>query len=118
MGLRQTIIEDLKEMESELNYPTFIWKGNSYNFIPSISEFTRELETGGFKIVKLLTATVRKFDMDDEEYISVFTNNVYPTAQNIITYSLDATNYRIESIKHDSTNSYFRIIAHSTTKGI
>lgn len=120
MSLRTEIITDLYEIESDLGNPTFTWKGDIYNFIPSISEFNRQLESGGFQIVKMLTATVRKFnigDDNDEDDISPIFPNGTPTAQQIITYSLDATNYRIESVKHDSTNSYMRIIAHSTTKG-
>lgn len=109
---------DLQVIENDLGNPTFIFNGNSYNFIPSISEFQRELDTGGYKIVKLLTASVRKFTYNTKTkvYTPIFTT--IPSAQNIITYSLDGTNYRIESIKHDPTNSYFRITAASTTKGI
>ena len=117
MALRDEIVRDLEYMECELGNPTFTWNGNAYNFIPSISEFRRELETGGFQSVKLLTATVRKYSLNcDYEYTSLFPNG-YPTSQNIINYSLDGTNFRIETIKHDPTNSFFRIIAHSTTKG-
>jgi len=113
--LRTEIITDLYEIESDLGNPTFTWQGNSYNFIPSISEFNRQLEFGGFQIVKLLTATVRKFNISDDDISPIFPNGT-PTAQQIIGYSLDGTNYRIESVKHDPTNSYMRIIAHSTTK--
>lgn len=104
-------------IENDLGQPTFQWSGSTYNFIPSISEFQRDLDTGGFQIVKLLTATIRKYDWYSEEpdsFPQLFIT--YPTAQNIITYSLDNTTYRIESIKHDPTNSYMRIVAHSTTK--
>jgi len=118
MSLRSEIVTDLQVIESDLSNPTFTWSGSSYNFIPSISEFKRDLETGGFQIVKLLTATVRKYDVDEDDVFTGLFQSGYPTAQNIITYSLDGTNYRIESVKHDPTNSYFRIIAHSTTKGL
>ena len=103
-------------VESDLGNPMFTWQGNNYNFIPSISEFKRELDTGGFQIVKLLTATVRKFNLDEDCNFQPIFPNGYPTAQQIITYSLDGTSYRVETIKHDPTNSYFRLIAHSTTK--
>jgi len=114
---QQFVIEGLKDVETELNQPTFIWKNNIYNFIPSITEFNRQLETGGYQLVRLLTATVRLFDIEDDGLTPLFPNGL-PQPQNIITYSLDNTNYRVESIKLDPTNSYFRMVAHSITKGI
>jgi len=127
--LRRTIIEDLKYQEQELNYPTFTWQGSTYNFIPSISEFKRDLDRGGYEIVKLLTATVRKYDFNEDIesdyngedisncFISLYPNG-YPTAQNIIMYSMDNANYRIEVVKNDPTNAYMRITAVSTTRGL
>ena len=121
MSLRTEIITDLYEIESDLGNPTFIWQGNSYNFIPSISEFNRQLESGGFQIVKLLTATVRKYnisdDNDEDDITPIFPNGT-PQPQDKIYYSLDGTWYRVESLKTDPTNSYMRIIAHSTTRGL
>ena len=118
MSLRSTIVSDMQEIESDLGNPTFTWKANDYIFVPSISEFQRDLDNGGYQIVKLLTATVRKYNIDSNDiFQSIFPNGT-PSPQDIINYSLDGTKYRIESIKHDPTNSYFRIIAHSTTKGI
>lgn len=99
-------------MEKELGYPTFTFNGNTYNFIPSISEFRRELDTGGYKIVKVLTASVRKLTSTGT---NIFTT--LPTAQNIIYYTLDQQKYRIESVKADPTGAYFRIIANSDIKG-
>lgn len=116
MSLRQEIVEDLKTIENDLGNPTFSFQGSNYNFIPSISEFKRNLETGGFQLIRLITATVRMYDYCDETYTPLF--NIMPTAQNIIQYSLDGTSYRIESIKLDPTNSYFRLIGHSTVKGL
>jgi competence protein ComGC len=117
---RTYVLNGLINTENSIGNPTFIWQGNSYNFIPSISEFNRQLESGGFQIVKLLTATVRKYnisdDNDEDDITPIFPNGT-PTAQQTINYSLDSTNYRIESVKHDPTNSYMRIIAHSTTRG-
>ena len=121
MSLRDEIIEDLKTIEKDMEEPSFTWHGNPYVFIPSISEFQRQLDTGGFQIVKLLTATVRKYDInwenDEKTYIPIFPNGT-PQAQQIINYTLDGTNYRIEIVKHDPVNASMRIIAHSTVKGL
>lgn len=111
--LRDEIIADLITIESELGSPTFTWKGGTYNFIPSISEFDRELETGGFSTNQMLTATVRKLTASGS---AIF--NPAPTAQEIITYNMDGSLFRIESIRHDATGAYFRIVAVSTVRGI
>ena len=112
-ALRNQIIDDLLVMEDELNNPSFHWNGDNYGFIPSISEFDRELETGGFSTNQMLTATVRKLD---SSYNSIFAP--YPTAQDKIIYNMDGSEFRIESIKHDATGAYFRLVAVSTVRGI
>jgi len=113
MSLLTEIVADLVTIESDLGSPVFTYSSSNYNFIPSISEFKRELDTGGYKIIKLLTATVRKLDTSGN---NIFT--VYPTAQQTFVYSMDSTKYRIESVKHDPTGAYFRMIATSDTRGI
>jgi hypothetical protein len=119
---RTFILKGLMNTENCIGNPTFTWQGNSYNFIPSISEFNRQLESGGFQMVKLLSATIRKFGITEDDgfetvYDPIFPNGT-PTSQQIIGYVLDGSNYRIESVKHDATNTHMRIIAHSTTKGL
>lgn len=113
MSLRDEITADLITIESELGTPTFQWKGGTYNFIPSISEFDRELETGGFSTNQLLTATIRKLSSTLTPIFST-----YPTAQEIVIYNMDNSQFRIQSIKHDPTGAFFRIIAVSTVRGI
>lgn len=113
MSLRDEISADLIIIESELGSPTFTWKGGTYNFIPSISEFDRELETGGYSTNQLLAATVRKLNSSGS---AIF--NPYPSPQEIITYNMDGSSFRIESIKHDPTGAFFRMIAVSTVRGI
>ena len=117
MSLRSEIRTDLQVLENDLGNPSFLWQGNSYVFIPSITDFSRELETGGFKLVRLMTATVRTYTVDQDNFTPVFASGL-PTAQQKITYNLDGTTYRIESVKLDPTNSYFRLTAHSTTFGL
>ena len=46
--LQTNILEDLMSIEKDLGYPTFIWSGNTYNLIPSVAEFQRDLGTGGY----------------------------------------------------------------------
>lgn len=113
MALQADIIADLITIEGELGNPTFTWKTGTYNFIPSISEFNRELEDGGFSTNQMMTATVRKLTSSGT---NVFTT--LPTAQEIITYNMDGSTFRIESIRQDSTGAYFRLTAVSTVRGI
>ena len=122
MSLQHDILEDLKVIEEDLGTPTFTWGGGTYNLIPSITEFNRQLEKGGFQLVKLMTATVRLYDIsEDENFNEVLTSlfpNGIPQPQEIIAYNVDNQNYRVESIKRDPTKAYFRLIAHSTTRGL
>jgi len=111
--LQRFITESNLEIEKHMGNPTFTWNGNTYTCIPSVAEFKRDLETGGFSIVKLLTATVRRLNCSG---LAVFT--ALPTAQQKITYSIDGLQYRIESIHTDPSGSYFRMIAEGTSKGI
>jgi hypothetical protein len=109
-------LKDLTFIEEQNNYPSFTWQGNTYKFNPSITEFKRQTDTGGYNLVRLMTATVRLYDLDqDDELIPLFPSGT-PKPQNVFTYSLDNTNYRIESIKPEKSGAYFRITAHSTTK--
>jgi hypothetical protein len=117
MILRETKIKGLKFAEERCENPSFTWNGGVYNFKPSITDFNRSLETGGFTLVRLMTATVRLYDYVDGELVPLFTNGL-PQPQQKITYTLDGITYRIESIKLDTTGAYFRIICHSITKGI
>lgn len=118
MSLRQEILNDLVAIEEDLGEPTFTWNNNSYNLIPSITDFRRDLDTGGFQLARLMTATIRAYYVDEFDIIQPLFGNGLPQPQNIITYNLDGSRYRIESLKIDPTNSYFRLIAHSTSKGL
>ena len=115
MSLQHEIVRDLMEIEDDLNNPYFSWNGATYFFIPSISDFRRDLDTGGFRVYRLLTATVPLFNIDDNQNLTALFNTGTPQPQQIIMCSVDGNKYRIESAKFDPTNSYLRIIAHSTT---
>jgi hypothetical protein len=115
MAVPQTeIIQGLLEGESLLGQPVFVWTdGNEYNCIPSISEFQRELESGGFYTAQLLTMTVRTLDA---AFNDIFPNAVLPEAQQVITYQ--GKKFRIIITKPHPTGCYLRIIAESTTRGV
>lgn len=121
--LQSDIIKDLQEIICEEGKPSFTLIpssqisgsiGGTFNFIPSITLISRELDRGGFNIVKLLTATVPISSSVNGQFVPLFQNGL-PMPQQIFSYSNDGKNYRIESVKPDPTNSYVRIIAHSTT---
>ena len=111
--LQKIIIHSNIEIEKDMGSPSFTWQSNTYNFISSVVEFKRELESGGFAIVKMLTATVRLMDWDGN---AIFTT--LPSPQQKLVYNIDGLTYRIESIRKDPTKSYFRIVAESQYKGI
>jgi hypothetical protein len=111
---QREIIGGLMEGESLLGYPAFTWTdGNQYICIPSISEFERELETGGFYTAQMLTMTVRILD---EYFNPIFPNGILPDTQQRITYQ--GKPYRIIITKPHPTGCYMRIIAESPQRGI
>lgn len=112
--LQTNIVQDLLYIETDLGSPKFNFQGVNYPFIPSITSFTRELESGGYYVAKLLSATVRILNCDGSNQFP----GALPTAQQTITYSVDSQAYRIESIKIDPTNSHFRLVAVSKNRGI
>ena len=116
MSLRTDKLEDLQEILSDMEYPYFTWNNQEYYFIASTTDFNRSLDTGGFNIVKLMTATVPMYDYYNGEVISLFPNGIPTSQKDIITYSIDGLSYRIESIKLDPLNTSFRLVAHSTIK--
>ena len=97
--------------EDVLGNPIFTWQGNDYISIPSISQFKRELEEGGFSLDDMLVLKVRLFDVNGGD---IFTTQ--PTPQQIVTYA--GKNYRIESLHRDPTLSYIRMVCSSTTRGV
>lgn len=118
MSLQHDILRDLQVIEHDLGEPTFTMNGTAYNFIPSTTDFSRENEKGGFEIVKLMTATVRLYDIDFEGNLFPLFASLPSPQFTIIKYNVDGLSYRVESIKRDPTNSYFRLVAHSTLSGI
>lgn len=118
MSLKTEIIADLVKIENDLGNPVFTWNGQTYPLIPSISDFQRALDTGGYKNDKMLTATIRKYNTDGS---NVFSGSIYPTSQQKLIYidgNDGGTAYRIEHIKHDPTGAYMRVIAVTSTAGL
>lgn len=113
--LQYAIVDDLLYMEKDMGPPTFTWQGNTYPFVASISSFTRQLESGGYEPVKLLSSTVRILNHDGTYQ---FSSNVIPQAQQTFLYNIDGQKYRVETVKIDPTNSHFRMIAVGTARGI
>ena len=113
MAMQQDMVTDLLEMESDLGSPTFFWGATEYPCSPSISEVTRDLDTGGFTIDKVLSMTVRLQDADGN---SVFDNDLLPQAQQLITYNTEQ--FRIVTVKVHPTKSSIRIMAFGVTRGL
>jgi hypothetical protein len=111
MTLQQDMVNGIIFQESDLGNPVFTLDGNDYGCVPSVNEFKRTLESGGFVIDKMLTMVVRLLD---SSYNDVFTT--LPTPQKIVTYRSEQ--FRIESIKTHPTGAYMRIIAMGIARGI
>jgi len=109
----------MKHIISELGSPYFTWNNETYACIASVSQFNRDLVEGGFTVEQMLTLTVPLFD---ESGGRVFSGEVYPEAQDKITFNGKV--YRIENVKQDSiledsaTPTRLRIVAMGITRGI
>jgi len=86
----------------------------TYNCIASVGTFERVLDTGGFITDRMLNLTVKLYDNSGN---TTFVNG-YPQPQNLLTYSGDNNSYRIISTKLNSSQSFIRILAECTTRGI
>lgn len=112
MALINEIVSGLQFGEDDLSNPVYTWKGSDYPCIPSIAEFTRTLDTGGFTTDRILTLTARLLDESEN---SLYTGDL-PSPQELITYNGDG--FRIISTKKHPTGSYLRITAQGINRGI
>ena len=113
MALFDELISGISQMESELGNPTFIWAGNTYACTAGMSEGSKpKVETGGFSLYENLTLSVRQFDADGN---NLFLNSGLPKPQQVITYQ--GLQYRIISIRMNTTGAYFRIMAEGIVRG-
>jgi|ERR1041385_503953 hypothetical protein len=109
----------IRHIISELGSPYFIWNGQLYSCIASVSQFNRDLVEGGFTVEQMLTLTVPLFD---ESGGRVFAGETYPQAQEKVTFNGKV--YRIENVKQDSifqdgsSPTRLRIVAMGITRGI
>ena len=100
------------------NYPTFTWNGNTYNYLPSITNVSIPLELGGFRTTRMLEATVRIYDIDEYNNATNLFNYVYPQAQQKFVNNGEGITYRINSVRMDRDNTFFRITAYEVNKGV
>lgn len=100
------LVDALKEFECELGNPTINWKGADFLCSPSVSQFTEQLEQGGFQVIKVLSITIRK---------DLFEGNL-PEPQQTITYNSET--YRIMTVSQEPFGSFIRLITHSDTFGV
>jgi len=112
---QQIKVEDLSLIECQMGNPTFTWNSNTYNFIPSMTTYARQLETGGFQLEQGIKATVRTVNTDGSY---VFPLNVLPQPQQKITYSIDGKQYRIDTVEADPVNVSFRMTGVCVQRGI
>lgn len=115
--LQREIVEDLLYMERDTGPPTLTLTFNgttaAYPAVASITSFKREIDTGGYRKVQLLSATLRILNWDGSVQFPVL-----PQAQQLVTCSVDGLAYRIEEVKVDPTGSRLRLIAEGPAKGI
>lgn len=112
--LQRYITDANYKIEKDMGCPYFTFNNTNYTFIPSVAEFKKDLDTGGFEQVRMLSGTVRLFNLDGS---SVFPST-RPVPQNKITYSVDGKTYRIESLNTDPTQSYLRFVAVFQYRGV
>jgi hypothetical protein len=112
-SLSQYITNGIIANEAALGNPSFVWNGASYPCVPSVSEFKRELDAGGFVNDKLLTMTIQ---LQDQWNNYIFPNNIAPDTQQHLTYQGD--DYRIMSRHFHPTMAYVRITAVCPTRGL
>ena len=111
--LQTNITKDLKSIEEQMGNPTFTWQNNTYPIVASVASFDRQLESGGFAVDLLLTGTVRINNLNGSKQVTTI-----PQPQQKLVYNVDGRTYRINTVHQDPTQSYFRIIARGTFKGI
>jgi hypothetical protein len=114
--LQTEMVQDLLYMEKDMGAATITWPavgGTAYPCVASITSFSRELDTGGYRKVQELSATLRILNCDGTAQFTTL-----PTAQQTIIYSVDGLLYRITSVKLDPTGSHFRLVAEGPARGV
>ena len=112
-SIQSETINGLLYIESDLGNNTITWNGNSYIITPSVNQFERKLETGGFILQKALNCTVRKYNANGT---SVFSGDILPSPQQKIVYN--GTTFRIIQTISAPTNTHFRLICVEEFRGI
>ncbi len=110
-ALQEFVNGGLVQTVERLGTPVFTWKSADYSCVPSVNDFNRQLETGGFSTGRMLTMTVPLLDDNGGDIFATL-----PQPQDLVTYNDEQ--YRIETTKKHPTGVYMRIVAMSTTRGI
>ena len=55
MSLHTEMIADMTAIEADLGNPSFVWQGNVYTCIASLTQIIRDLGDGGFRVNQLST---------------------------------------------------------------
>jgi hypothetical protein len=93
------ISNDLAEIETDFGTPTFTWNKNDYPCLPDINNVESNPVSIGFTETGDVKLTVR---------LNVFTNWVYPTENDLITYQ--GKQFKIYSIQHPILASICNLI--------
>jgi hypothetical protein len=98
MSYASSINKSLIYIESELGSNVFIWNGDEYACAPSGYGKAASLEEGGMGLESDLIVNVRT---------ELFTNNIYPLANDIINYK--DKEYRIINVRMNVTQTFLRL---------
>lgn len=106
MALSDTIREDLKFIENEMEDQFFTWKGNDYICIPNTANEEKKLEVGGFQIMADFVTSVRADQF----------SNALPQEQDLIRYL--GRNYRIIRVGTIALGVYIRLHCMAEFRGV
>lgn len=107
MSLRETIISDLESIATDLENPVFTYNGEDYECVNSGNGSKSLLEMGGFSTEADLVLNVRK---------ELFTDDIYPVSQNKLTFN--SKTYRIDTVRHDATGAFLRLMCVDASRGV
>jgi len=106
MALRDIIKADLKMIATDMSNPTFTWKGEDYECIPSSDGAELALEMGGFSTEADIAFTTRK---------ELFVDSL-PQSQQTLIYKTKT--YRILTVREDATGAFYRLICINNNRGV
>jgi hypothetical protein len=103
MSLKDELEPALEEMEEDLDYPTFVWRGLKFRCIPNTLLRGTTVVLGGYQVEITLSLIVRKEEL----------GTAAPSAGQVITYpdsvpvaDPSARLYRIASVGDPSSHAH------------